>query len=189
MLRRILGSAYLRATGWTIHGTPPDRDHIGLMLAAPHTANVDFMLMLSTAWANDLRPKYLIKKEWVRGPVGLFFTSTGAIGVDRADPGTVVEDLAERARTGESFILVIAPEGTRKLTKGWKSGFYRIALDGGIPVTPCSVDSATKEITFGPTFHLTGDVTADMDRIRAFYADKGGINPQLKSPVRLQSEG
>lgn len=189
MIRHFIASTYLRAIGWTIEGTPPDHDHIGLMLAAPHTANQDFLLMLSTAWVNDLRPKYLIKQEWSSGPLGLFFKATGAIGIDRKNPGSLVADLTERARSGEAFILVIAPEGTRKLTQGWKSGFYRIALDSGIPVTPCAVDAASKRITFGPTFHLTGDVTADMERIRAFYADKGGIDPSKKSPVRLPSEG
>jgi 1-acyl-sn-glycerol-3-phosphate acyltransferase len=188
MLRRLIGSAYLRAIGWTIHGTAPDREHIGVMLAAPHTANQDFLLMLSTAWASELRPKYLIKKEFVQGPLKPFFTLTGAIATDRKNPGTLVEDLTERAKAGESFILVIAPEGTRALTKGWKSGFYRIALDAGIPVTPCSVDSATKQIWFGPSMQLTGDMGADMDRLRAFYADKGGVDPSKKSPVRLPGE-
>lgn len=188
MIRRFLSKAYLRAIGWTIHGTPPDRDHIGILLAAPHTANLDFPLMLSTAWATDLRPRYLAKRELFNGPAKYWWTLTGGIPTDRRDPGTLIEDLVSRARSGEAFILVIAPEGTRRLGKGWKSGFYRIAMEADIPVTACSVDSATKQIWFGPTFHLTGDKKADMDRMREFYADKGGIDPTKKSPVQLATE-
>ncbi len=188
MIRRFLAKAYLRLIGWTILGTPPDREHIGILLAAPHTSNMDFPLMLSTAYASNLRPKYLAKKELFNGPAKYWWTITGGVPIDRKNPGTIVEDLTRRASSGESFILVIAPEGTRKLTTGWKSGFYRIAMDAEIPVTPCSVDSVTKEIWFGPTFRLTGDVSADMDRMREFYEDKRGVDPSKKSPVRLAME-
>ena len=40
----------------------------------------------------------------------------------------------------------------------------------------------------GPTIDLTGDVSADMDRIRAFYADKAGFAPALRTEPRLASE-
>ena len=188
MIRRRLARAALRTTGWRIHGEPPDPEHIGILLAAPHTSNWDFPLMLATAWSTQLRPKYLAKKELFRQPSKVVFASTGAIATDRDDPGTLVADLIQRARSGESFILVMAPEGTRKASDGWKSGFYRIAREADIPVTACSVDSTTREIWFGPTFHLTGDIEADMDRLRAFYADKGGVRPDRRSPVRLSME-
>ncbi len=188
MIRRILGKTALRATGWRIHGTPPDPEHVGILLAAPHTSNWDFPIMLATAWATQLHPKYLAKKELFARPTKIVIAGTGGIATDRDDPGTLVADLVRRARSGERFILVMAPEGTRKASAGWKSGFYRIAREADIPVTACSVDSRTREIWFGPTFHLTGDVQADMDRMRAFYADKAGVRPSLKSPVRLSVE-
>ena len=188
MIRQALGRAALRATGWRIHGTPPDPDHIGILLAAPHTSTWDFPLMLATAWATQLHPKYLAKKELFRQPSKMVIATTGGIATDRDNPGTLVEDLIRRARSGEAFILVMAPEGTRKVSEGWKSGFYRIAREADIPVTPCSVDSAAREIWFGPTFHLTGNVADDMDRMRAFYAGKGGVRPERKSPVRLSVE-
>lgn len=188
MIRQALGRAALRATGWRIHGTPPDPDHIGILLAAPHTSNWDFPLMLATAWATQLHPKYLAKKELFHQPSKIVIATTGGIATDRDNPGTLVEDLIRRARSGEAFILVMAPEGTRKVSEGWKSGFYRIAREADIPVTPCSVDSAAREIWFGPTFHLTGNVADDMDRMRAFYAGKGGVRPERKSPVRLSVE-
>ncbi|MFT4285586.1 MAG: acyl-phosphate glycerol 3-phosphate acyltransferase, partial [Protaetiibacter sp.] len=40
----------------------------------------------------------------------------------------------------------------------------------------------------GPTLELTGDVAADMDRIRAFYADKAGFRPERRVEPRLSSE-
>ena len=38
------------------------------------------------------------------------------------------------------------------------------------------------------SFHPTGDVVADMDLVRAFYADKHGIRPALRTEPRLRDE-
>ena len=138
---------------------------------------------------DDIKVRYLLKKELFRGPAVLWWRFTGALPTDRRNPGALVDDLDARASCGEAFTLLIAPEGTRQLGEGWRSGFYRIARGADVPVTPTSVDAATRTITFGPTFRLTGDVVADMDRLRAFYADKGGVDPSRKSPVRLSMEG
>ena len=35
MFRRFLGKTYLRAIGWTVEGTPPTTDHVGILLAGP----------------------------------------------------------------------------------------------------------------------------------------------------------
>ena len=50
-------------------------------------------------------------------------------------------------------------------------------------------DPPTRTMGFGPTFLASDDVTADMDIVRAFYADKGGIRPKNATPPRLREEG
>ncbi len=50
------------------------------------------------------------------------------------------------------------------------------------------VDSESKTTGFGPTIHLTGDVRADMDVVRAFYAGVRGINPEEFTPPQLREE-
>ena len=64
----------------------------------------------------------------------------------------------------------------------------RTGIPGGMPVTLGYVDRTTMTTGLGPTFELTGDVSADMDRIRAFYADKSGLRPALRTEPRLRSE-
>ena len=93
-----------------------------------------------------------------------------------------------RVREGERFFLVVTPEGTRGRAAYWKSGFYRIARDTGLPVTLGYVDRRTMTAGLGPTMHVTGDVAADMDRIRAFYADKAGLRPENRTEPRLREE-
>jgi len=50
------------------------------------------------------------------------------------------------------------------------------------------VDRTTMTSGLGPTIDLTGDVAADMDRIRAFYADKAGVRPERRTVPRLREE-
>lgn len=112
----------------------------------------------------------------------------GGIPVDRADPGRVVEGVVARVRSGEVFGLVVTPDGTRGAHEHWKSGFYRIARETGMSVTLGYVDRTTMTTGLGPTIELTGDVGADMDVIRAFYADKAGFHPARRVTPRLREE-
>ena len=114
--------------------------------------------------------------------------SLGGIPVDRENPGSLVADMAERAGAGDRFALVVAPEGTRGSARGWKSGVYRIAADSGVPIVLTYLDGPTRTGGFGPRITPSGDVRADMDEIRAFYADKSGVVPARKTEPRLRDE-
>lgn len=57
-----------------------------------------------------------------------------------------------------------------------------------MPVTLGDVDRTTRTTSLGPTLEMTGDVTAAMDRIRAFYADKAGFRPDLRVEPRVREE-
>ena len=92
-----------------------------------------------------------------------------------------------RAETGP---VLIYPEGTRSRAEYWKSGFYHIALGAQVPVVPGYLDYKRKRGGFGEPMMLTGDVRADMDQLRAFYAagDYGPAKPGDFGPVRLREE-
>jgi 1-acyl-sn-glycerol-3-phosphate acyltransferase len=110
------------------------------------------------------------------------------VGVEGADASRVVDEIVARIRAGEVFSLVVTPDGTRGGNTRWKSGFYRIARDTDMPVTLGYVDRTTMTTGLGPTLSLTGDIPADMDRIRAFYADKAGFHPERRVEPRLSAE-
>lgn len=158
-----------------------------ILLGAPHTSNWDFVFMLGVAWDAGLNVRWLGKKELFRGPAGPIMRALGGIAVDRKNPAGLVDAVVAEARANDRFILVVTPEGTRS-GNGWRSGFYRIAWRAGLPVTLGFVDNTTKTAGLGPTISLTGDVVADMDRIRAFYADKAGVHPKLRTEPRLSDE-
>ena len=57
-----------------------------------------------------------------------------------------------------------------------------------MPITLGYLDYARKEGGIGAPISPSGDLGADMDRIRAFYAGKQGRHPELQGPIRLQAE-
>jgi 1-acyl-sn-glycerol-3-phosphate acyltransferase len=144
--------------------------------------------MLAITWDLGIESRFLGKLSLFRGPLGPVMRALGGIPVDRRNPAGLVDDVVGRVRDGERFFLVVTPEGTRSAAAYWKSGFYRIALDTGLPITLGYVDRTTMTTGLGPTIRLTGDVAADMDRIRAFYADKAGLNPRNRTEPRLRDE-
>lgn len=185
---RAIAAVYWSISRWTYKSEPAPTGS-GILLAAPHTSNWDFVLMLAVAWRSGFRPYFLGKKELFRGPAGPFMRALGGIAVDRQNPAGLVEDLVSRAKSGEVFQVVITPEGTRGNVDRWKSGFYRLARSADLPVTLAYCDRATMTTGIGPTIHLTGDVKADMDVMRAFFADKGGVKPERRVEPRLAEEG
>ena len=159
-----------------------------MLVAAPHTSNWDFPLMLGVAWASGLNPVWLGKRELFRGPFGLISRALGGIEVDRDNPGALVKQLADRAQAGTVSAIVIPAEGTRSRGEFWKSGFRRVAIDAGIPIALTYLDGPTRTGGFGPQFTPSDDVVADMDIVRAFYADKHGLKPANATPPLLREE-
>ncbi|MGV1005221.1 MAG: 1-acyl-sn-glycerol-3-phosphate acyltransferase [Candidatus Nanopelagicales bacterium] len=187
MNRSVLADALIRKLGWKVVGAPPDVP-AAVLIGAPHTSNWDLPIMLAMCWARGAEPRFLMKQEVFKGPAGVLFKGLGGIPVDRSTASGLVGRFAAEAAAGDRFQLAIAPEGTRKLQKYWKSGFYRIALEAGVPLVLGYVDGPSKTMGFGPAIQLTGDVTADMDVIRQFYADKRGIVPAKRTEARLREE-
>ncbi|MFF5625961.1 1-acyl-sn-glycerol-3-phosphate acyltransferase [Microbacterium sp. NPDC012755] len=188
MLRSFVARLFWVFSRWTLASEPaPTRPTV--LIGAPHTSNWDFVLMLAIAWRLGIDVHWLGKKSLFRGWRGPIMRGIGGIPVDRADPARVVNDVVSQVNDGAVFGLVVTPDGTRGGNEYWKSGFYRIAVQTGMPVTLGFVDRTTMTTGLGPTIDLTGDVAADMDRIRAFYADKAGVRPERRTEPRLREEG
>lgn len=187
MVTRLLARMFWSVSRWTLTAEAvPTRPTV--LIGAPHTSNWDFVLMLAIAWRLGIDVRWLGKSSLFRGWRGPIMRRLGGIPVDRSDPARVVGDVVARVHQGEVFGLVVTPDGTRSATGYWKSGFYRIARETGMPVTLGFVDRTTMTTGLGPTLELTGDVGADMDRIRAFYSDKAGLRPERRREPRLREE-
>jgi len=185
-LRRALARSILRLARWRTVGRVPGS---GILVGAPHTSNWDWVAMLLLTWSDGVQARVLIKRELFRGPLAWLLRVTGGIPLDRRNPGETVRALLAAARADERFLLVLAAEGTRDKAEYWKSGFYRISQETGLPISLGFIDGPSRTMGIGPTFAPSGDVVADMDRIREFYADKHGTHPPKRTEPRLRDEG
>jgi 1-acyl-sn-glycerol-3-phosphate acyltransferase len=186
MLRKAFSRLVLRLARWKTVGQAPTT---GILVGAPHTSSWDWVAMLLLTWRDGVQARVLIKRELFRGPLAVLLRVTGGIPLDRRNPGQTIRTLLAEAEVAEQFLLVLAAEGTREAGEFWKAGFYRIAQQTRLPITLGFIDGPTRTMGFGPTFAPTGDIKADMDLVRAFYADKHGIHPELRTEPRLREEG
>jgi 1-acyl-sn-glycerol-3-phosphate acyltransferase len=179
----------LNLSGWEFEPPVPVFDK-AVVLAVPHTSNWDGVLLLAVARSIGLDMAWMIKNDWLRGPMGTVLRRLGAVGVERSRHTNLVDQMVAELRARDRLALVIPPEGTRGRTEHWKSGFYHIARGADVPVVPGYLDYGRKRAGLGAPIHLTGDVRADMDRIRAFYAEKAptGHHPEDFGPIRLRDE-
>lgn len=165
----------LRAFNWSVEGRLPDLPKF-VVVGAPHTSSWDFVLLLALALELKANPRYLGKAELFRSPVGFFFHWCGGVPVDRSRPNGLVEQMVLALRNAERLMLVIAPEGTRHGAGEWKTGFYRIARQAGVPVVLAFIDAARRRIGIGPTVPLTGNMESDIGFMRSFYKPMVGIH-------------
>lgn len=177
----------LRLGRWRTVGEVPPLPKL-VIIGAQHTSNWDFPVGMLAARALGVKIRFLGKHTLFRRPFGWFFRMLGGIPVDRSRPGGIIAQMVEAFASADRLVLALAPEGTRSQRPYWKSGFYEIAHAAQVPILLVALDGDRREIRVGPTMEATGDVSADMDRIRAFYASVRGIKPERAGRVRLKAE-
>jgi 1-acyl-sn-glycerol-3-phosphate acyltransferase len=165
---RWLGRSVLRLGGWTIVGQFPDRPRL-VLLAAPHSSGWDAVWGLAAKLAMGVDITFMAKAELFRGPLGWLLRALGGQPVDRARAHGAVEQAAASILGAERMWFVLAPEGTRRRVEHWKSGFWHIARAADVPVFCAWFHYPDRTIGLGELFEMTGDLRADMARIRAYY--------------------
>jgi 1-acyl-sn-glycerol-3-phosphate acyltransferase len=175
----------LRLFGWRVEIVPPPGPH-AVIVFYPHTSNWDFAVGYLAKVAAGLDVQFLGKHTLFRGPLGPLLRWMGGIPVDRSQPQGITAELVRRFRERPRLWLALAPEGTRRWTDHWKSGFYRLAVDAGVPLGLAFGDWRAKVVGVTEYLALTGDEERDLARIRAFYAGKVGRHPAQASEIRLR---
>lgn len=186
-MRRFLALCILRLSGWRAEGERPAAAKY-VVIAAPHTSNWDLLFMLAFAAHFGVRPRFMMKHTVFVGPVGWLMRRLGGIPIERHHARGMVKQMAEAFAAADAMALAVPAEGTRSRVDLWKSGFYRIAREAGVPIVLSYLDYRRKVGGFGPAFLPSGDVRLDMDVVRDFYADKVGRHPELFGEIRLAEE-
>ncbi|MBS0571089.1 MAG: lysophospholipid acyltransferase family protein [Proteobacteria bacterium] len=161
--------------GWRVVGEFPDVPRL-VAIAAPHSSNWDVIWGLLAKIGLRLDVRFIGKREAFFWPIGPILRGLGGMPIDRRHAQNVVVEMAALFAASEKLWLALAPEGTRKRVKEWKSGFWRIAHAANVPILPVYFHYPEKTIGIGPLFHPGDDMDADMARIREFYKPWQGKN-------------
>lgn len=167
------GTVSLFLLGWKSQGKMPDQKKF-ILVAAPHSTNWDFIFFLLIVFKFQIPVHWMGKKSMFIHPFKWLLKRLGGIPIDRSKKGNVVEKMVETFNSSDQLIVTIAPSGTRSKVTHWKTGFYQIAKQAGIPIVCGFMDYKRKTGGIGPTIHPTGNMEKDMEEIKAFYKDKAG---------------
>lgn len=176
MNKQQLALKSLHMMGWEISGYMPEDLKQCVMIAAPHTSNWDALYARLGLVALGVNVKITIKDSYMKFPLGPFVRAMGGIGINRRprvegeERPSMVQLMADLFKTHEDLVMLVTPEGTRARQEQWKSGFYHIAMQAGVPIALAFMDYDKKITGVGKVVYPTGDMEKDMQEIMAFYA-------------------
>lgn len=188
-----LARAVVRALGWRVDfaGLPTLQ---GVIVVYPHTSNWDFPVAVLLKWAIGIPVQFWSKDTLFRIPLfGSWLRWLGGVPVRRSEPHGVVGQMTammkQKKADGQYFWLALSPEGTRRLTEGWRSGFYRLALEADVPVGLAGLDYSRKRLVFRDFVRLSGDEDRDLARMAGALQGFEGFRADAAAPVRLINSG
>jgi hypothetical protein len=158
-----------------------------VLIAAPHTTNWDLLYFLACAWAFGINPSWMGKRTLFRGPLGPVMRGLGGIPVERSRPGgwsgrwrspsCAGRISCSRCRRGHAQSRAVLEVGLLPdRARGERADRARLPRLRAAP--------RRNRPALVPT-----DLSADMEAIRAFYADKRGKHPERFGEIRLKEEG
>ena len=190
MIRNV-ASLILNAFGWKAVNPLPKDFKAGVVLLGKHTSLYDGLLCYLWILHHKKNTAVLIADKYFFWPMGPVLRSLGAIPVNRDKPGNLLKEVKDRVESADSLLIGICPEGTRAKVKRWKSGFYRLSRDTGLPIIPGVIDF--KEKVIGPSgeehhLHPSNNPSSDMQKIRDFYESVTPRHPSRVSPIKISLE-
>lgn len=186
-LPRALGRLLVACSSWRVVGEFPNIPRL-VAIAAPHSSNWDGIFGISAAYAMGVRATWMGKNTLFRFGLRPLMRGLGGIETDRSNPRGAVGQMVELFRTTEKLWLFLAPEGTRKPVPKWRTGFWHIAQEAGVPILLVHVDFPNRCIAVGGLFHPTGDKERDLQALYDYYrpfkgkGGKSGLPTSALSP-------
>ena len=159
---------------WRVVGDFPKDIPKYVIIGAPHTSNYDFVIGLLVKITKKLKTNFLGKASLFIFPLGYFFRSVGGIPIDRKKNKNVVDATVNEFNARSKFVIAISPEGTRSKVDNWKTGFYYIAKQAGVPVVAITFDFGNRQTEIFPPYYLTGDQEVDIAFLKSRYKNVKG---------------
>ena len=98
--------------------------------------------------------------------------------VEKSKKTNLTDQREEEFNNHKHFVIGVTPECTRKDNANWKKGVYLITMKAHVQIVLAYIDDQHKEVGFGRIIEPTGDVDADMNIIKSYYAGVSGKIPR-----------
>ncbi|MCU4519509.1 1-acyl-sn-glycerol-3-phosphate acyltransferase [Acinetobacter schindleri] len=171
-----LAEKALKLMGWETDNHWPENLSQCVMIAAPHTSNWDALYARLALKVLGVNVRLTIKDSYMQFPLGPFVRAMGGIGIDRrpkqaGEPRpSMVQVMTDLFKQHPELVMLVTPEGTRARQEQWKTGFYYVAVNAGVPIALAYMDYEQKKAGVGKIIHPTGNFEEDMAEIMDFYA-------------------
>ena len=177
-MKAIIGFIFHTLLGWKTVGSFPSELKKYVIIGAPHTHWLDFLVGLAIKFSEGLPANYIGKASLFKPPFGFFFRWLGGTPIDRSKSNNKVDAIVEVFNAHEQFILALSPEGTRKKVEQWKTGFYYIAKGAKVPIVMFTFNFKDKEIKISEPYYLTDNMDEDFKYFHKFYEGVQGKIPE-----------
>lgn len=167
--------------GWKVLGKKPHGVKKFIIVIAPHTSNIDFLIGVAARAISEVNSSYLGKKELFDIPlIGWFFKAMGGIPVDRSKNTNLVDqvvDFIEKSDPEKEIVVTVTPEGTRSYAEKWKTGFWHIAKNANIPIVMVAFDYQRKVVEYNEPFYVS-EKEADLKKMKDYFKTIKGKYPE-----------
>lgn len=178
--RRIYNFILTHFLGWVIKGSSTFsklKIKKAILIAAPHTHWMDFFLGILIRGSVGFKSSFIGKKELFFFPLSIFLKLVGGIPVNRSKKNNTVNEIVNIFNQRKEFMLSLAPEGTRQKVSKFKTGFYYIAKEAGIPIIMITMDYSNKQSLISDPFYPTKNFKDDLNFIESFF---DGVEGKVK---------
>ena len=177
MKKHIAKYIFTKLLGWRLTGVFPDLDKC-VIIVVPHTSWHDFYIGVLIRGILGIRINFVGKKELFKPPFGWYFKWMGGTPLDRTPGQNKVQAIAALFEKESEFRLALAPEGTRKRVKEWKTGFYYIAKEAKVPIVMVAFDFGKNEVKVSTPFYPGKNKEQDFAYMQSFYKNVVGKVPE-----------
>lgn len=178
--RRIYNFILTHFLGWEIKGNSTFsklKIKKAILIAAPHTHWMDLFLGILIRGSVGFKSSFIGKKELFFFPLSIFLKLIGGIPVNRSKKNNTVNEIVNIFNQRKEFMLSLAPEGTRQKVSKFKTGFYYIAKEAGIPIIMITMDYSNKKSLISDPFYPTKNFKYDLNLIESFF---DGVEGKVK---------
>lgn len=174
MKKKVYQFIFQTVMGWRIDGKIDSNVKKCVIIVVPHTSWHDFYIGVFTRGILQQQMNFVAKKELFIFPFGMYFKWMGGQPLNRVKNEGKVEAITRIFSEQQEFRLAIAPEGTRGKVDEWKTGFYFIAKEAGVPIIPIAFDYKKKVVKIHKPYMPTENMEADFSYLYSLYKDVEG---------------